>query len=211
MDRYLTGKTIRDLRERKNMTQAELAGLLCVSDKAVSKWETGQGYPDVTLLEPLGAALGASVAELMCGAAVENANVGANMLRSRFYVCPVCGNTVHAMGEAHISCHGVTLPALVAEPAEGGHALHATVTGDELFVWADHAMGKEHHITFLAAVSDSVVQIARLYPEGPSEAHFRRSGVRELYLYCKRDALFTASLRGTLKRTEKASGMTGLG
>lgn len=194
MDKYLTGATIRELRERCGMTQARLAELLCVSDKAVSKWETGAGYPDITLLEPIAAALRTSVAELLSGAAVENANVSANMLKSRFYACPVCGNTIHAMGEVHISCHGISLPPLVAEPIDEEHAMRAACDSDELFVWAEHAMSKLHHVVFLAAVSPECVQIVRLYPEGPAQAYFKRSGVQELYLYCNKDGLFSSSL-----------------
>lgn len=199
MDRYLTGATIRDLRERCGMTQAQLAERLCVSDKAVSKWETGAGYPDITLLEPIAVALRTSVAELLSGTAVKNENVSANMLRSRFFVCPVCGNTIHAMGEAHISCHGITLPPLSPEPVDDGHLLHASCTGDELFVQVDHPMDKRHHIVFLAAASPDCMQVARLYPEGPAQAHFRRSGVRDLYLYCNRDGLFSIRLRDVMK------------
>ena len=198
MDKYITGATIKSLREKCGMTQSQLAEHLCVSAKAVSKWETGAGYPDITLLEPLAAALRTSVAELLSGDAVQNANVSANMLRSRFYVCPVCGNTVHAMGEAHISCHGITLPPLSAEAPDDAHTLRASCMGDELFVEVDHAMDKLHHIVFLAAVSPDCVQIVRLYPEGPAEAHFRRSGVRDLYLYCNRDGLFLARLKDVL-------------
>ena len=66
MDHYVTGATIKALREKQRMTQAELAEKLCVSDKTVSKWETGRGFPDVSLLEPLGKALHISVAELLC-------------------------------------------------------------------------------------------------------------------------------------------------
>ena len=54
MDKYVTGAVIRKLREDKKMTQEELAGKLFVSSKAVSKWETGQGFPDVSLIEPNG-------------------------------------------------------------------------------------------------------------------------------------------------------------
>ncbi len=198
MDRYLTGVTIKDLREKRGMTQAQLASVLSVSDKTVSKWETGAGYPDITMLEPIAKALHVSVAELLAGCAVENANVSANMLRSHFYVCPVCGNTVHAMGEAHISCHGIPLPPLTAEPADGIHAMHASYTEDELYVWADHPMDKQHHVVFLAAVSLDCVQILRLYPEGPAQAHFRRSGVQQLYLYCKRDGLYSVRLKEVL-------------
>ena len=104
MDPYITGAGIKALREKRCLTQAALAEKLNVSDKAVSKWETGKGYPDISLLEPLAAALGVSLTELLARSAVENANVSANMLRSHFYVCPVCGNVLHSMGAAAVSC-----------------------------------------------------------------------------------------------------------
>lgn len=120
MNQYVTGTVIKELREKNNMTQAELAKMLCVSDKTVSKWETGKGYPDISLLEPISQAFKISVTELISGNAVSNLNVSANMMRSKFYVCPVCGNAVHSMGEAVISCHGVQLIPLEAEPSDEG-------------------------------------------------------------------------------------------
>lgn len=63
MNAYVTGGTIRALREQQHMTQAELAEKLCVSDKAVSKWETGKGLPDVAIIEELAKALGTSITE----------------------------------------------------------------------------------------------------------------------------------------------------
>ena len=65
MNQYVTGAAIKELRERKRMTQADLAGKLAVSDKAVSKWETGKGYPDITLLEPLAQVYQRSIQTLM--------------------------------------------------------------------------------------------------------------------------------------------------
>ena len=106
MNQYVTGAVIRELREKKNLTQAELAEKLCVSDKTISKWETAKGYPDISLLEPIARVFGVSITELISGNAVINANVSSNMLRSKFYVCPVCGNILHSMGEAVIHCHG---------------------------------------------------------------------------------------------------------
>ena len=91
MQTYLTGPVIRRLREARGLTQAQLAAQLFVSDKTVSKWETAKVLPDISLVEPLAAALGVSVMELMSGAPVVNRNVAANLLRARFYVCPVCG------------------------------------------------------------------------------------------------------------------------
>ena len=106
MNTYITGKTIKALRENKAMTQQELADMIGVSAKAVSKWETARGLPDIILIEPLSKALGVSVMELISGDAVTNRNISGNMLRSKFYVCPVCGNVLHCTGEAAISCCG---------------------------------------------------------------------------------------------------------
>ena len=63
MNQYVTGAMIRRLREEKRITQQQLADRLGVSGKAVSKWETGRGYPDITLIEPLAAALGPLLAD----------------------------------------------------------------------------------------------------------------------------------------------------
>ena len=82
MDRYVTGAAIRDLREAKGMTQEELAARVHVSGKAVSKWETGRGFPDVSLLEPLAKAPGLSVIELLSGEPVRNRNSAFNMYRT---------------------------------------------------------------------------------------------------------------------------------
>ena len=112
MNQYVTGAMIKSLREKCKLTQLQLADRLGVSDKTVSKWETGKGYPDITLLEPIADALSVSVAELLSGNTVCNSNVSANVMRSRFYICPVCGNIIHGMGEAVVHCYSV-LPQLL--------------------------------------------------------------------------------------------------
>lgn len=66
MDKQLLGAFIAENRKRQAMTQRQLAQTLHVTDKAVSKWERGLSYPDVTLLEPLAAALGLTVGDLLC-------------------------------------------------------------------------------------------------------------------------------------------------
>ena len=53
MDTYITGAEIKRLRKNKNLTQSDLAKIIGVSSKAVSKWETGKGLPDISLIEPL--------------------------------------------------------------------------------------------------------------------------------------------------------------
>ncbi|MBR0105731.1 MAG: helix-turn-helix domain-containing protein [Lachnospiraceae bacterium] len=190
MDRYVTGAVIRSLRERNHLTQDELASKIHVSGKAVSKWETGQGFPDVSLLEPLAEALHISVIELLSGADVRNRNQAANMLRTRFYVCPVCGNVIQAAGETVVSCCGITLPPLEPEDPDDAHAIRAEIVEDEYYVTVDHPMTKDHYISFLAALSDQQVQFVKLYPEGPAEARFKMNRVKILYAYCNRHGAF---------------------
>lgn len=67
MDAKRTGSFIAEMRKGKNMTQAELAAKLQVTDKAVSRWERGVGYPDITLLEPLAGQLGVTVLDILRG------------------------------------------------------------------------------------------------------------------------------------------------
>ena len=190
MDRYVTGAVIRKLREKKKMTQEELAEKIYVSSKAVSKWETGQGFPDISLLEPLAKALDISVIELLSGEDIRNTNRSFKMARGKFYVCPVCGNVIIATGETLVSCCGITLPPLEAELADEKHAISKEIAEDEYFVSIDHPMTKEHYISFLAAVSDFGVQLVKLYPEGNAEARFKIDRVKTLYAYCNRHGLF---------------------
>ena len=82
---YVTGKTIKELREKRKITQRELAEKICVSDKTVSKWETDKGLPDIGIIEDLAKALGISVAELLTGELCENDNLPAN-IKKNFYV-----------------------------------------------------------------------------------------------------------------------------
>ena len=124
MNQYVTGAMIRRLRESRNMTQNQLADKISVSSKAVSRWETGRGYPDISLIEPLADALGVSVIELFSGEDVVNTNRASNMLRMKLHVCPICGNLIQSTGEAVVSCCGIVLPALEAEPADEAHRLH---------------------------------------------------------------------------------------
>ena len=192
MDPYVTGAAVKALREQRGLTQLQLAERLSVSDKAISKWETGRGYPDITLLEPLADALSVSVAELLSGSPIRNANISAHMPRSCFYVCPVCGNILHSMGEAAVTCHGIALRPAEAERPDETHAFRIESVEDEWHVQLSHPMHKQHFISFLAAVSADRMELVKLYPEGPAEARFRRSGVTRFLAYCNRDGLFFA-------------------
>jgi len=190
MNTYVTGTTIRQLRECRNMTQAQLAETIGVSSKTISKWETGRGLPDISLLQPLAMALGISVIELMNGEHIINRNMSANMLRCKFYVCPICGNAIHCTGNTVVSCCGVTLPALEAEEADEFHAITIENVEDEHFITVHHPMTKTHYISFVAFATSDRIQMVKFYPEGNAETRLQLRGMGVLYYYCNRHGLF---------------------
>jgi DNA-binding XRE family transcriptional regulator/desulfoferrodoxin (superoxide reductase-like protein) len=190
MDTYVTGNTIRQLREARRLTQAELAEMIGVSSKTVSKWETGKGLPDISLLQPLAQALGISVIELMNGEQITNRNISGNMLRCKFYVCPICGNVLHSLGSAVVSCCGIALPPLEAEEVDGEHGLTIENVEDEHFITVCHSMTKQHFISFLAFVTSDRIQMVKFYPEGNPETRMQLRGRGLLYYYCNRHGLF---------------------
>ena len=194
MNTYVTSATIKQLREKRNLTQAELAERIGVSSKTVSKWETAKGLPDISLLQPLAQALNISVIELMNGEHIINKNISANMLRSKFHVCPLCGNIIHSTGNSLISCCGITLPALDAEDADADHSLRIESVEDEHFLSVAHPMTKQHYISFIAFVTSDRVQMVKLYPEGNAETRLRLRGMGFLYWYCNHHGLFKKKL-----------------
>ena len=190
MNTYVTGNTIKQLRESRKLTQAELAGNIGVSSKTGSKWETGKGLPDISLLQPLAQALGISVIELMSGEPITNRNVSANLLRGKFYICPICGNALHSLGSAVVSCCGITLPPLEAEEADEEHGITVENVEDEHFITVHHPMTKEHFISFLAFVTCDRIQLVKLYPEGNAQTRMQLRGRGYLYGYCNRHGLY---------------------
>ena len=175
----------REKRTHPNRTGRQLG----VSSKAISKWETAKGLPDISLIEPLANALSVSVMELMTGNTVINKNISSNILRSKFYVCPVCNNIIRTVGDAVISCCGITLPPLDAEDTDENHQITIEKVEDEHFITVNHDMTKEHYISFVAYLTSDRVQLVKFYPEGNAETrlNFRGSGV--LYIYCNKHGL----------------------
>lgn len=188
MNNYVTGKIIKELREKQGLTQSQLADIIGVGNKAVSKWETSKGLPDISLIEPLAAALKVSVIELMNGECITNKNRSGNMLKSGFSVCPICGNVIFSAGESVNSCCGVNLPVLEAE--DGGGIIRCETVENEYFVSVNHEMSKEHYISFIAYVTSDRCEIAKLYPEQNAETRFFKRGSGIIYAYCNKDGLF---------------------
>ncbi len=191
---YIDGRVIKELRERKKMTQRELAKEIMVSDKAISKWETGNGYPDIGIIESLSKALGVSIVELFTGEFRTNENVSANMLKSKFYVCPICKNIIYSIGEAMLSCCGITLPPQEAEEFDEEHSLSIETVDNEYHIFGNHVMTKDHYISFVAYVTGGGVNMVKLYPEGDISIRFRKNGRGFLYFYCNRHGLFNTRI-----------------
>ena len=191
---YVQSETIRLLRERKALTQKQLAEKLCISDKTVSKWETGKGLPDISLLEELARALGVSLTELMTGDLQTNEHRSANLRRMGFYVCPVCGNVVTAVGKGSVSCCGIALPVQEAQPEDEAHTINVEPVEDEICVTIAHPMTKSHYISFVAWVSNGRAELVKLYPEQDITVRFKKRGHGTVYAYCNRDGLFSKRL-----------------
>ena len=191
---YISGKIIKELRESKNLTQKQLGEIISVSDKTVSKWETEKGLPDISVLEPLSAALGVSVAELLSGESIVNKNRAGNIRKTKFYVCPVCGNIITALGEGAFSCCGINLPALSAEKAEEG-SYETERPENDIFIRINHPMTKEHYISFAAIMTFDGIMIKKLYPEGNAEARFKINRTKGVLYYCNKHGLFRTSVR----------------
>ena len=194
MNPYVTGQTVQMLREKRGITQKQLAEQLFISDKTVSKWETGKGLPDITLLEPLAKALHVSVPELISGTAVTNRNRTANMLKTQWYVCPLCGNVISAAGEGAFHCCGIALPPLVPEEPDESHTISVECMDGEYFVRMEHPMTKSHYLSVFAAVTSERVTLVKLYPEQEPETRLPARGRGWLYACCNRHGLFRIPL-----------------
>lgn len=190
MDAGKIGKLIYELRKEKHMTQRALAERLLVSDKAVSKWERGLGCPDLSLLPGLSAVLEVDLEKLLAGELGENDIIGGNMKKTKFYICPSCGNVVAAMADTAVSCCGKKLQAVEPRKAEGDEKLKVEIIENEYFVTADHPMTREHYITFVALLTGDTLILRKQYPEWDMQTRIPTLAHGRLLWYCSRHGLF---------------------
>ena len=187
---YITGKVIKELREKQQLTQKELAEKIMVSDKTISKWETQKGLPDIAVMEDLAKVLGVSISELFTGELRTNSNQSGNMKKAKFYVCPICGNVITAVGEGVYSCCGVTLLQQEAESADESHDILVETIEHEFFISSAHSMSKKHYISFIAYVTNDSIEVKKLYPEQDISVRFRKKGSGIFYVYCNMHGMF---------------------
>lgn len=189
MDCSKAGNLILSLRKEKGMTQKVLADAMNISDRTISKWERGIGFPDVSLLHELSNILGVNIEKILMGELVPNEVDGGNMKKIKFYVCPTCGNALSGTGEAEISCCGRKLNPLIAQQEDLSHEITVSEVEDDLYVTLQHEMTKAHFISFLACVSYDRVLFIKLYPEQTAEVRFPRMHGGDLYIYCSQHGL----------------------
>ena len=194
MNSEKVGNLIYHLRKEKGMTQKALAELLFISDKTISKWETGQGCPDVSLLRRLSEIFDVNVEKLLEGDLTPNSKDGGNMKRVKFYVCPSCGNLMTATGEAELSCCGRKLMPLKAQLADEDHEINVDVVEDDYYLTFAHPMTKDHYLNFFAYVNYDRVTLIKLYPEQGGEVRFPKRGRGKIYFGCSQHGLFQVKI-----------------
>lgn len=195
MDQVKTGEVIRRLRTELGLTQKELADRLNVSDKAVSKWECGNGCPDVSLLAALASVFGTDIQVLLSGRIDKNEREKGDMKKIGFYVCPQCGNIISASSDALVTCCGARLTMLEAKKAEENEQLKVEDIGGEWFISSDHEMTKQHYISFVAFLSDSNMMMYRQYPEWNLQFTMPLYRYGRLVWYCTKHGLMYMDLK----------------
>lgn len=190
MDCKKIGQLILQLRKERGLTQKQVAEKLNITNKTISKWECGNGCPDVTLWGELSAILGADILKLLEGELKPNIKDVGKIDKVRFYVCPKCGNILISTSDAAISCCGRKLSALKSIPATDEHKMNIEQIEMEYYITVDHEMSKSHYIYFAAYVHYDTVLLLRLYPEqNPSFYLPVMKSKGNLYLYCTEHGL----------------------
>lgn len=190
MDNARIGSLIYQLRKEKNMTQRQLAERMHISDKTVSKWERGLGCPDVSLLAELSNTLDVDLLQMLDGQLTTNHILGGNMKRIKFYVCPNCGNILTALTDTSVSCCGKKLLPLQLQKAEEGKKLKVERIENDCFISSDHEMTKEHHISFVALLTDDTIIVRKQYPEWDLQVRIPFFSHGRLVWYCTKHGLF---------------------
>ncbi len=195
MDQIRTGQLIKQFRAELGMTQKQLAERINVSDKAVSKWERGNGCPDVSLLSALADIFGIDVNVLLSGEIDKNESEKGDMKKLKFYVCKDCGNIITAASETAVTCCGNKLSAPEPKKADEKDQLKIEDIGGEWYITSDHEMTKEHYISFVAYVSDSSVMMFRQYPEWSININLPMYRSGKLVWYCNKCGLLYQDIR----------------
>lgn len=190
MDNVKIGRLIYKLRKERNLTQLQLAELMSISDKAVSKWERGLGCPEVSLLPQLSKIFDVDLEKLLSGELDANEILGGNMKKIQFYICPNCGNTIIAMADTNIACCGKKLKALQPQKADENQRLNVEKIENDFYITAKHPMEREHYISFIALLTGDSIMLRKQYPEWELQVRIPVFAHGKLLWYCNKHGLF---------------------
>lgn len=193
MDNAKIGSLIYRLRKEKGYTQLQLADILNISDKTISKWERGQGCPDILLLKSLSEVFGVDMEKLLAGELDENKKSAGNMRKMNFYICPVCGNIITSLNDTTFSCCGKKLTAETLQKAE--EKLNIELIENEYYVTTSHPMTREHYISFVAVLTGDSLFIKKTYPEWDLQTRIPFFSRGRLIWYCTQHGLFYQEIK----------------
>ena len=189
MDQEKVGGIIKTLRKDRGMTQLELALCLNVTDRAVSKWERGLGCPDISLLTRLSEIFSVDIGSIIDGDMDENEKRSGNMKKTKFYVCPICGNIITASENTNVSCCGRKLEGLEEKKNLDEEMKIERVDGTELYISSSHPMTKDDYISFFSYVTSDSLLLKKLYPEWGVEIRFPWLGHGKFMWYSEKEGL----------------------
>ena len=189
MDQEKVGGIIKTLRKDKGMTQLELALCLNVTDRAVSKWERGLVCPDVSLLTKLSEIFSVDIGSIIDGDMDENEKRSGNMKKTKFYVCPICGNIITASENTNVSCCGRKLEGLEEKKNLDEEMKIERVDGTELYISSSHPMTKDDYISFFSYVTSDSLLLKKLYPEWGVDIRFPWLGHGKIMWYSEKEGL----------------------
>lgn len=152
MNEKKMGCLLQQLRKEQHLSQQELADLLHVSNKTISKWECGHGLPDASLWNAIAQQFHVDLSQFINGELqVKQVDIG-KMDHIHFYRCPTCGNVMSSTTKADVSCCGRTLTPLQANYGDAQHALQRQDVEGDTYITFSHPMNKQHYISFAAYV-----------------------------------------------------------
>ncbi|MCQ2592541.1 MAG: helix-turn-helix domain-containing protein [Treponema sp.] len=190
MNAEKTGAIIKEARIKKGLTQKQLAEAISVTDKAVCKWETGHGCPDITLLSQLSKVLEIDIQSILRGAIVKSPDIAGNMNRVQFYRCPTCGNLVTSVKKIEISCCGNKLVAVEARRSDEKKYIPIISEFDGQFsVRFDHPMTKEDYIANVITVQYDKIMVINLFAEQEAIVTLPQIGGLRIFLITSKDGL----------------------
>lgn len=185
-----TGLIIKNARIKKGLTQKQLADAISVTDKAICKWETGRGCPDITLLSQLSRILEIDIQSILRGELVKNKSIAGNMNRIKFYRCPTCGNLVTSVKEIEISCCGNKLP--FAEAHQSNDAKYTPIIKEfdgQYSVSFNHPMTKDDYIANIITVQYDKILVINLFAEQEAVVTLPQIEGLRMFLITSRDGL----------------------